>query len=361
MIDPRKFLNTYRKFQYRCFNRPKYGLIETYSQCTIIGNLPESKFDCVHPCVRYTKKAFRGYHWWMVYTPYYNNNAFGENPILCYGIGDTEPPTEWHVYKEVVPQPEQGYNSDPNMLFSDDAMYIFWRENETPRLLQKGLHRGTFCIKITENEIISYDKSILRETLAFEDHEVSPTFIKFKGEYMALANHLLFKSPYIQKIPGKIKLLIEKVLLVTDLLGIYAQQKSYGIAVYGVGGGKSLVEFVFQYKKSVYPKYCNKLYRPWHSDAFEYDGSLYMIIQSNQCNADICIARWNEDFSILEMSKQPLVTNASLKKVGIYKPTAVVYADKLYVYTTAQDESNRNHNKLYLGVLPLADVKSLFR
>ena len=33
------------------------------------------KGDIVHPCVRYSKNIFIGYNWWLIYTPYYNNNA----------------------------------------------------------------------------------------------------------------------------------------------------------------------------------------------------------------------------------------------------------------------------------------------
>ena len=84
-------------------------------------------------------------------------------------------------------------------------------------------------------------------------------------------------------------------------------------------------------------------------------------MQSNQCNADICIARWNEDLSELVMAKKPLVTNASIGKVGIYKPTAVVYGDKLNVYVSAQEECNRASNILFQGCIPMADIKLLFK
>lgn len=356
-MNVRRLLNNYRKLQYRIFCRPQFGIIDTYTQCTIIGNLPDTKKDCVHPCVRYCATPFRGHHWWMVYTPYYNANAMGENPILCYGEGDSEPPTEWHVYKELVPQPKTGYNSDPNMLFHDGDMYLFWRENETPRLLQKSLHRGTYCMKLTESEIITYDTPLLPEALPFEDHEVSPVFVCYNGKTLALANHLLFKSPGLQKINNKAKLLIDKLLLVTDLLGIYSQQKSYGVAIWN----GAIINEPYHYVKSIYPKHCNHLYRPWHSDAFEYEGHLYMIMQSNQCNADVCIARWNDNLSELIMAKNPLITNGSMGRVGIYKPTAIVYADRLHVYVSAQVENNRASNILFLGVILMSDIIKLFK
>lgn len=347
MSTARNILSLYRKLQYCLCGRSKQGAIKGYTKCVIIGAIEKYKKDCVHPCVRYSEKPFRGFHWWMVYTPYYKANAMQENPILCYGEGNAEPPTEWHVYKELIPQPEKGYNSDPNMLFQCGLMYIYWRENETSRLLKQGLHRGTYCIKLSEEDEKECETPILPETLPFEDHEVSPAFVQYKGRMMAFANHLLFKSPSLQKVNGRIKSIVNKISLVTDLLGVYSQQKSYGIAIWKGDAPESS----FDYIKTVYPKHCNHLYRLWHSDVFEYKGQIYMIMQSNQCNADICIAQWNEDFTELSMSKTPLMTNTSMSKVGIYKPTAVVYGDSLYVYVSAQEEDKRGHNELYLGVI----------
>lgn len=355
MINARKLIGLYRQVQYFLFQR-SWGVINCVSECSIHGNISDYKKDCVHPCVRYTDVPFRGYHWWMVYTPYRNANASQENPILCYGEGNGEPPTEWHVFKEIIPQPKIGYNSDPNLLFIDNVMYLFWRENETERLLDNKMHRGTFCMKITEEDMVKPDEIILAETLSYEDHEVSPTFVNYKNKHIAFANHVLFKSPRLQTIKPVLKQIIDRITFVTDLLGFYSQQKSYGIAVWeGDDYNKP-----FKYIKSVYPKHCNRLYRPWHSDSFEYKGKLYMIMQSNQCNADVCLARWNDDLSELTMASKPLVTNASIGMVGLYKPTAIVYCDYLYIYITAQKENDRGVNNLYQGKISLSELHSLW-
>lgn len=356
MLLVRNILTLYRRMQYFVCGRKEYGSISNYTRCTIIGDIEDYKKDCVHPCVRYSEKPFLRYHWWMVYTPYYNANAMQENPILCYGEGNGEPPTEWYVYKEIVSQPATGYNSDPNLLFHNDKLYLFWRENETPRLKSRGLTRGTFSICVTEKGMSEIDIPLLLEVLPFEDHEVSPVFLSYRNNVLAMANHLLFKNPRLQTINYKLKAIYDKLFLVTDLLGIYAQQKSYGIAIWK---GQDF-DSGFSYDRTIYPKNCNHLYRPWHSDAFEYNGSLYMIMQSNQCNADICIAKWNEDLTELKMSKQPLITNYSIKKVGIYKPTAVMYQDFLYIYVSAQEESNRASNLLFRSHIAFNELKALF-
>lgn len=89
---------------------------------------------------------------------------------------------------------------------------------------------------------------------------------------------------------------------------------------------------------------------------FEYNGEMFAIVQSNQCNADICLAKWNSDFTVLTFYKQPLVTNKSIKGVGIYKPTAVELGDKLYVYVSAQKRDARGKNLLFQGCVDLNPI-----
>ena len=78
----------------------------------------------------------------------------------------------------------------------------------------------------------------------------------------------------------------------------------------------------FEYLKTTKIKNCNYLYRPWHLDIFEYKEKLFAIIQTSQCNADICLAV-SEDNENFTMYSKPLITNVSVNKVGIYKPTAL--------------------------------------
>ena len=359
MSIARKILSCYRGMQYAIFGRKKRGVIEDYKSCNIVGEVEEYKKDVVHPCVRYTENEFRGHHWWMVYTPYYQANPKIENPILCYGESkDNEPPSNWHVYKELVGQPSGGYNSDPNLLFDQGRLYVFWRENETSRLKDTDSVRGVFCIEITEDRIRRFEEfPLLYEKDAFEDHEVSPTFIRLGGKCLAFANHLRFKNKRLQfqsKVRQKI---VNRLLLIFQLLGFYNQQKTYGIAIWE---GKSFTGR-FDYMRTA--KFCgsNRLYLPWHSDMFLYKGVLYAVVQSNQCNADICLGRWDKNLHTLQIAKKPLVTNFSIQGVGIYKPTAVVFNGVLYVYVTAQRSNDRGRNLLFQGKLTLDRMQELWR
>lgn len=348
----RKILSFYRRFLYIVFRRKRKGLITNLTRCEIVGDIEDFKKDCVHPCVRYTSTSFLGYHWWMVYTPYHNANAMQENPILCYGEGKDVPPIRWHVYKEIVSQPPYGYNSDPNLLFRDGKLFVFWRENETPRVKLYGLIRATFCVTLSEDGLFSYEHPVLKEASKYEDHEVSPTFLTYMDKDLALSNHVLFKLSWVDNLHPFFKFFFDKFFLVTDLLGLFAQQKSYGIAIWRGDG----LQNSYTYEKTISPEKCNYLYRLWHSDAFEYKGRLYMILQSNQCNADICLAMWNNDMTKLRLYPLPLITSYSIKKVGIYKPTALVYNDTLYIYISAQDVGNRASNLLYQCRIPFIDI-----
>lgn len=91
----------------------------------------------------------------------------------------------------------------------------------------------------------------------------------------------------------------------------------------------------------------NRLYRPWHLDLFDYNDKRYAVVQTNQCNADICLVESMDgiNFNFLDA---PLMTNRTCEKVGIYKPTGGIVNNIFYLYYTAQESSNRDLNKLYL-------------
>ncbi|MUP39637.1 hypothetical protein GNY23_17625 [Labilibaculum sp. 44] len=309
--------------------------------------------DIVHPCVRHSEKAFKGYHWWLIYTPYYGADATMENPVLCYGISDNqEAPLKWKVYSQIVGKPSIGYNSDPTMFFNERGLNIFWRENETPRTQKDNVYRGTYACVISENDRYNMDQAILCEDSQFSDREVSPTIIKKDESYIAYAMHLRFKKSDLHSSNRYVEKLVRLFFSIVALLEIYNEQKSYGIAIWK----SDSLDRPFSYFKTTKIKNCNKLYRPWHLDIFEHDNKRYAVIQTTQCNADICLAV-SEDDENFTMYSKPLITNASIGKVGIYKPTAFVHKDVFYLYYTAQDLNNRSLNEMYLTSLPMAELQ----
>lgn len=342
----RKLLKYYRKFQYTVYRRTEYGTMSSGKLCTHTPFEEDINHgDVVHPCVRYIPEGYLGHKWWMVYTPYYAANDKTENPILCFAdSNDSEPPAHWVVAYKVQEQPSKGYNSDPTLFYDNGKMYVMWRENLTDRCDKAGYIRATFGAEVYENGIGEVFGPLVGTNSFEEDAEVSPTFLRCKdGKYRCYAMHLRFFSPWIQSLRPSLRIFLTRLSNICDILGIWSQQKCYGCSIWE----SDCITNRFIKKNTSKFSNCNKLYRPWHMDLFEYDEGLYAIVQTNQCNADICIA-YSEDFIHFTLYKKPLITNTTINKIGLYKPTGGIVNNVFFLYYTAQDVENRSLNKLYL-------------
>lgn len=319
--------------------------MEPGEQCTIEPFKAEINHgDVVHPCVRYVPEGYEGHCWWLVYTPYYNADASIENPILCYADGNEPvPPTDWKVYCEVKGKPKKGYNSDPVLLYTKGQLYVFWREYGTETVKTSGHQVASFGAKVKAGGIVDEFGPVVWSDDMEVDNEVSPTFIQKDDGYLCLAMHLQFHSKWIKRQHPVLKSFLTKILAVTDLIGIGSQQKSFGMARWF----SDEIDALFQYRDTVKFKNCNSLYRPWHMDFFEYQGRLYAIVQTNQCNADLCLA-YSDNYEYFTFFNKPLITNVTIEKLGIYKPTAGVVNGRFFLYYTAQDADNRALNKMYV-------------
>ena len=346
MSISRDILSAYRKLQYKLYRRLEYGTMPPGELCTHTPFEEEINHgDVVHPCVRYVPEGYLGHKWWMVYTPYYAANDTIENPILCYADAE-EPhaPKEWKVAYQVQKQPSKGYNSDPTLFYDGNKLYVMWRENLTDRCDSAGYVRATFGAEIKANGISEIFGPLVGTKDAEEDTEVSPTFMRDKdGSLVCYAMHLKFHSKIVMSLPSVVKRIVNIFIKAFDVLGIWSQQKSYGIAIWR---SNSLFE-QFTYERTVLFLNKNRLYRPWHLDLFDYNDKRYAIVQTNQCNDDICLVESMDgiNFNFLDA---PLMTNRTCEKVGIYKPTGGIVNNIFYLYYTAQESSNRDLNKLYL-------------
>ena len=183
------------------------------------------------------------------------------------------------------------------------------------------------------------------------DSEVSPTILIKGDEYLCLAMHLKFHSKWLKSRNNRVVNFVRRILSLTDLLGLGGEQKSYGIARWTSDD----ITKPYSYRRTVKFTNCNALYRPWHMDFFVYAGTLYAIVQTNQCNADLCLAV-SEDYEHFSFYKKPLITNATIGKLGIYKPTAGVVDGQFFLYYTAQDVNNRSLNKLYIAKMSIEEL-----
>lgn len=353
----RILLSAYRYIQYAICSRPHYGVMQSGVEVKVEPfRFEENHGDIVHPCVRYISEGFEGHKWWMVYTPYYSSRAALENPILCYAeSNDPEtPPTEWEAYCLVNEKPIDGYNSDPTLLYANGQLYVYWRENIVQNKDKYDYWRATFVAQVGGGKVVKCNDKPIIQTVDDEiDAETCPTFIlEDDGGITAYAMHLQFHSKRVKRLGERIKKILNKILLLTDLLGIYSQQKHFGIAIWK----GTTADQPFKHVKTVKFKNCNKLYRPWHMDFFDYNGKRYAIVQTNMSNADLCLAE-SEDRVNFTFFKRPLVTNKTIGKIGIYKPCAgVTPCGKFFLYYTAQDIDNRTLNKLYLAEMPFKEL-----
>lgn len=353
MSVARRILTLYRSIQYYIFGRQKYGVLPVGKECSVEKyRFDENHGDIVHPCVRFISEGFEGYNWWMVYTPYYAANSSIENPILCYSEESSPnmPPIEWKVYGLVADKPEDGYNSDPTLLYMDGQLYVYWRENYEWSKKKHKYVRATYAVKVKKGFFEKVGKEVLYTTDKEVDAETCPTFmLNEDSSVTAYAMHLKFHSYIISEMRPWIKNLVLKVVKITDILGLYSQQKHYGIAIWEQQGE---ITAPFEYRETLKISNCNKLYRPWHMDLFDWKGKRYAIIQTNQSNADLCLAE-SEDYKQFTMFTRPLITNNTIGKLGIYKPCAGITPNgNFYLYYTAQDADNRALNKLYLTLIP---------
>lgn len=229
------------------------------------------------------------------------------------------------------------------MYFDSNGLNIFWRENLTPRTEKDYLSRATYGCVLLEHGEQTFAKPILGEKELHFDREVSPVILTNGNSYVAYAMHIRFKNSRLHSDFLFFEKVIQMSLKGLSVLEIYNESKTLGISVWKSDD----MEKSFDYIKTTKIINRNRLYRPWHLDVFTHKNKLYAIIQTTQNNADICLAVCDDSENFV-MYDKPLITNTSIGRLGIYKPTGFVYNDVFYLYYTAQNKSNRSLNKMFL-------------
>jgi len=352
IIFLRYALKIYRRYLGIIYSKYSDGLLPEGLLCSIELSEDNKHCDALHPCIRYTKSKFMGWNWWMVLTPYYNADASKENPLLYYGFSnDHVPPFDWFFYSLINPTPDTGYNSDPNILFTEEGLNVFWRENDSPRTLHDKVSRATYHKLISKYGTHETTVLNLVEEDKHIDREVSPAFLKSNGKYYSYAMHIKFKNKRFQFKSKSIKRISSYILRILSILNIYNQQKTIGISLWE----SVSLEKTFKYIKTMKITNLNNLYSPWHLDSFEAMNKIYFIIQTNQSNADICLAV-KEDSDNVRMYQKPLIVNNSKIFTGIYKATGFVFEGIFYLFYTAQLIEDRKKNHLLRSTYKFSDM-----
>lgn len=341
-----------RRFLLSCHGHPSKGIMDAGVPCNVedpTGDITHG--DVVHPCVIFIEEGFEGHQWWMVYTPFYAENDKLENPRLCYAdAAEGELPVEWKFYCFIADTPKAaGYNSDPTMLFKDGKLYVFWREYETLRAKQNGYTRQTLGCCIHEKQITYFSDPQLTEDSEIGDKECSPTIISSNGAFKAYAVHTDFYPSYVFRFPSYIggKLYDYKIVFLLDALGISDINKCHGVAIWH----SESLERPFQYIKTVPFEKSSRLYQPWHMEVFEdsvnADKSFYAVVLSRQRHGRICLAKSIDD-EAFRFYNVPLLTSKNTDSIGLYKPSAVLVGNKLYLFYTIHDSKDYDLHRLFV-------------
>ena len=349
-----KLLERYRRFLYFCHHRPSVGLMSKGVSCQVED--PEADIthgDVVHPCVRFIEEGFEGHQWWMVYTPYYDSDGHMENPRLCYADSDNNtPPTTWKHYCTIKGQPQVGYNSDPTLLFHDGQLYVFWRECHTEATDQIGCNFATFGCVVRNGASTPLPEvmlpNVISEVKRSHDREVCPTFWAVGNRLKAFALHQKFDPDFVSRLPFKLKRFLyrHQFFYLSNALGLFNKTQNIGVAIWE---GDSF-DRRFQYSETVKIKNVSRLYQPWHMDLFQKEGNektLYAVVQTSEHFADICLAAC-DDGRHFRLFRKPLLTSRTIGMSGLYKPTALIVGDNLYLYYTARDNHNPKLNRLFV-------------
>ena len=214
--------------------------------------------DNIHPCVRNIPN-FAGHDWWMVTTPYPNNDSSVENPILYYGDSGNGgvPPTSWQGGIVVEDTPTSGYNSDGNLYFDGTRLWIFWRENYTPDCTTHNVDRGVFARYTTDGSTFSekyyFCGNDFSKTGKTGDTEMCPCVIDIDGSLKMLATFYEFTP----------------------------NRNSYGLSVWG-SEGIDTHQFTHINDVGILR---NQQFDFWHFDIFKNNGIYYCVASSEIADA----------------------------------------------------------------------------
>lgn len=260
--------------------------------------------DNVHPCVRYIP-TFAGHDWWMVTTPYPNSNSGVENPILYYGdSGENDtPPLSWQGGAIVEDTPLSGYNSDCNLYYDGEKLWIFWRENGTPDCKHHNVERGIFARYTTDGITFSEKYYFCGNTFSMAgktgDTEMCPCVFQ-------IGNSLKMLATYYEFTP---------------------QRRPYGLSVWNCPNGIDSHSFEFDINVGILH---TPVFKFWHFDLFTYNDKYYCVATSE--NADAVYMGVSNDGINYKFWGTPLISTDIYTDYSYYKPSALVKNGVLYLW-----------------------------
>ena len=272
---------------------------------------PEIYFDdLIHPCVRFIPEGLNGHQWWMIGTPYRGGDRFIENPILYYGDSRPGglPPIEWKASAIVVNKPllNGAYNSDPNLYFDGNKLWIFWRENMTESCIKLKMTRATFGVNTIDGKTFSDKKYYAGEPSSKEDNEMCPTVIEINGKIKLFGVKHQFETP---RVP-------------------------LGLSIWEIEEN-NLENNVFIKTKDIQPIY-KQGFDLWHTDFFMHNNAVYCVATPEIANEVLLgVSLDGENFTFWD---KPLLSSKGTSREYFYKASAMVHNGVFYLWTPVAEQ-----------------------
>lgn len=285
-------------------NYTKYDAIELGIKINAPTPQIERYFnDLIHPCVRFIPEGFAGHKWWLVASPYIGFNRFLENPILYFGdsTDDSLPPINWIAVGVIEDTPKTGYNSDPNIFFNGEGLWIFWRENYTPDCITQKISRGTFGKYSLDGTTFKGKRLFATELTDSIDSEMCPIVFSIDGQIKLFGCH--HKFPQKRRIP-------------------------LGLTIWDLPDND--FDNAFVKTIDVMPSY-KKGFDFWHFDIFAYEDKYYCVA-SNEKGNEILLGQSNDGINYRFWDTPLLSSTGTRGRSYFYKPSAMVYNGMFYLW-----------------------------
>lgn len=304
--------------------------------CTVPTANATYKNSCLHPSIIEISGGFNGHNFWMAQTPYPDNDDTYENPFIYYGNAeiDGSPPLTWveAATNPIVGIPASGYRSDTNIFYDGTKLWCIWRDVGTPDV-PGGSDAAIFAASSTDGSTwnIAGKETLMLNSSGAVDRTLSPKVIK---------------------VGSKIYLLSFQI------------DTTSGITFYGVTRyeGTQLESNDLSYENIDFvTKKVN--IKPWHFDVFDYDGIYYMIYQTGtnpylNLSGNGIYLGVSTDLVNWRLYPQPLL-HSYILQLSLYKPTALVVSDVLYVYYTDSNLAGYSGNgahRMFRSSISMSDL-----